>query len=144
MKPGRELDALVAQKVLGWTNIEWVDLKHASEKEVKGSPPDAVASPYTGHKQQFNIPKYSSDIAAAWGVVEKVNKDLSFEVKVLRENVLGVRYDCIVWTGLDRKINITSEISAPHAICLAAIQALDGKSIKDQPWQGELSGPSED
>lgn len=67
MKPGRELDILVAEKVLGWQWVHGVSLK-------------ALYSP-SGHKGAIvwdngprwdfdALPRYSTDIAAAMEVLE--------------------------------------------------------------------------
>lgn len=103
MKPGMELDLEIAKKVMG---IHYESYVH----------PDGSCDPY--------IPHYSTEIKYAWKVLEKINQNLSFEVKISRENVMGIRYDCTVWTDPDNFFNITSEISAPHAICMAALKSI--------------------
>lgn len=99
MKAGRELDALIAEKVMGLktppnercscTNSEWLCRKHGT------------------------FPRYSTSIADAWEVVEKlgdkdfrVEKDYDFEFWIC---ILGNRR---------REVRGTT---APHAICLAAL-----------------------
>ncbi len=69
MPAGRELDRLVAKKVMGWTNIHDAD----GYGHWTGDPPD-------GYEDMFNcaahcegeLPYYSADIAAAWEVVGKM------------------------------------------------------------------------
>lgn len=118
MKPGRELDALVAEKVMGYRrkrcdcNTFWVD--------ADGYEPT--------HNQD-----YSTDIAAAWEVVERVRlfvwphqgrwiagylseadlQDIYFHV----ENSRFITIDGSFST-------IAQEQTAPHAICLAALKAV--------------------
>jgi hypothetical protein len=58
MKPGRELDALVAEKVMGMSHKEMWGINDYRED---GSP---VYMP--------DFPSYSEDIHAAWEVVESV------------------------------------------------------------------------
>src|SRR5437763_10661229 len=61
VKPGRELDALVAERVMGWAvERNTVD----SEPIVMFSKPGEYYGP---------VPPYSTDIAAAWEVVEKLS-----------------------------------------------------------------------
>lgn len=57
MKPGRELDALIAEKVMRWNR----------EHDECGLPPGVYGS---DNIQPF--PHYSTDISAAWEVVEKI------------------------------------------------------------------------
>ena len=67
MVAGRELDALVAERVMGWTGIE---------RHIRGGiamPPwpsglDPVTSAYR------TIPRYSTSIADAWLVVERMRE----------------------------------------------------------------------
>lgn len=58
--PGRELDALIATKVMGWHYV------------------DRLASGYVGTDTDNNawvpLPNYSTDIAAAWLVVERIHE----------------------------------------------------------------------
>lgn len=54
---GRELDALVAERIMGWTRLH-------VDGELFGIPP--------GHMQEALVPSYSMDMAAAWGVVERL------------------------------------------------------------------------
>lgn len=54
LNPGRELDALVAEKVLGKPRVDGL---------IK--PPDDIS---------YGVPAYSTDIAAAWEVVEYLEK----------------------------------------------------------------------
>lgn len=64
MPAGRELDALVAEKVMGWTNVnpkEPYDLPVSGVAFGKGSPDGMSRGP---------IPYYSTILAAAWQVLE--------------------------------------------------------------------------
>lgn len=105
MNPGRELDALVAEKVMGWTGIENDNLDGTDW--YAGSPPGSE-----GHAE---VPAFSTDISAAWEVVEEVN----------RKNVYGFRLHNPgngVW---EASWNVLAEgMSAPLAICLAALKAV--------------------
>jgi hypothetical protein len=105
MTPGRELDALVAEKVMGclsgvsvlddgrhclWINRHWVDL----------------------------LP-YSTDIAAAWEVVEKLTRSgWYFELR-------APNYLASFFRGIDSHCESIEAPTAPHAICLAALKACD-------------------
>ena len=87
MKPGRDLDALIAEKVMGSEN---------------------------------NCPHYSTDITAAWEVVEKFHKiDVSHTFD---------GWFCSIDTSDEYGQNGTwshaQGQSAPHAICLAALNVV--------------------
>ena len=96
MKAGRELDALVAEKVMGFP--------------VKIG--DITGEPY--HAQfGYSMPNYSTDIAAAWEVLEKFT-DVDLEKA-------GDNYRVT--------INAFAQADAHHvslAICRAAIAAAEG------------------
>lgn len=109
MKPGRELDALVAEKVMGLTS---------SEVEI--------------HRQFWldgcfsNLPHYSTDIAAAWEVVEKLTskKQPHFQLSLCDSYTENPKW-CAEF-DLDRPFKrvIAKAETAPHAICLAALKAV--------------------
>lgn len=108
LQPGRELDALIAEKVMG----------------EKGSIEDL----------KLWVPRYSVSIEAAWEVVEKfrlcvwpTNKRRWFAWKNEFDESYGDEY----WFGGDEmeetveRFNGAVSNSAPHAICLAALKACE-------------------
>jgi hypothetical protein len=104
MKPGRELDALVAEKVMGFdvypNNSEFL-------------PADTMAIKFN------NVPCYSTDIAAAWDVRAKM-LERGYKLE-LRSDSFG----SIANFYNDRDNNWCKEyLDAPHAICLAALKAM--------------------
>lgn len=109
MKPGPELDSLIAKRVM---NI----------------PPDYACTPGfidTGKdwvQEWDNLKPYSTDIAVAWLVVEKmISDDNEFE--------LTTYFPCtqlVFWCRFSADMNfdhIGEADTAPHAICLAALKA---------------------
>ncbi len=104
MKPGRELDALVAEKVMGYETVY-------------------SGANYYVERTYSPVPLYSTDISAAWEVVEKL---------ACMKDEVNVFYDCGAWfcnTGVDANGEWSIERSgscatAPHAICLAALKAV--------------------
>ena len=98
MKPGRELDALVAEKVMD----------NEIQRYVRGTLPCLFS----------NLPHYSTDIKAAWEVVEKMKK----QSKILIE-VLHLCYTIQTFNSENQITWTKSEISPAHAICLAALKA---------------------
>jgi len=109
MKPGRELDALVAEKVMGWAPEYpggWLHppRNHPNRKK------------YLDHDGCSVLQPYSTDIAAAWEVVEKIEYNLELiEDEEWIASFFGVR---------------AFGKSAPHAICLAAL-----KTKSDEFWK---------
>lgn len=61
MNAGRELDALVAEKVIGWTNLRFIGERLLGE--IDGEPSEKV-------------PFYSIDLDAAWEIAEKMGLSL--------------------------------------------------------------------
>lgn len=107
MDAGRELDALIAEKVMGWT---W--------KEVEGE--QYLYPPRPG---DVNIPHYSTDIAAAWQVVEKL-AELGMLTSVCwgRSGNHGIIASVdILEGGFNKPI---AAHTAPLAICLAALETV--------------------
>ena len=96
MEAGRELDTLVAEKVMG-LNVD--------------------RSMMHNGPSYFDPPAYSTDIAAAWLVVEKLRETHDVELRGYQP------YEPNNW-----QVVVDSEFytegTAPHAICLAALKAV--------------------
>jgi len=112
MKPGRELDARVAEKVMGWTYghpcpegmdcLHWVDEK--------------------GEVRDHKPPQYSTDISAAWEVLEKF-----FWVQVTA-NPPHIWKATVITSPAKGSVAATAKgFTAPEAICKAALLAVMGK-----------------
>lgn len=123
MNPGRELDALIAEKVMGWKNIKG-ELYWLAGLSDRGIAED--------------VPYYSTDIAAAWEVFEKIKtlkNNLSIQISGTSDcpNLLSVviRWYIYVadWENGDvMRFSVhESQLTAPHAICLAALKAIENK-----------------
>jgi len=105
--PGRELDALVAEKVMGWI------------KRPKGA--GTAHLWISSDKQAFHeseLPAYSTDIAAAWQVVEKLTRRDDKLFFTLETPISGSAWEC--WFSGEWAEGET----ASHAICLAALKAV--------------------
>lgn len=105
MRPGRELDALVASKVMGI--------------EIDGDvwPDDAVVCPVLGDQWYMYIQPYSTDIAAAWTILEKLKDDFNFTLSLQGETYF------LKLIGIDSVVTAEAN-TAPHVICLAALKAV--------------------
>lgn len=118
----RDLDAVVAEKVMGWRKMEgfWV---------APGTP-DWVNL----YSQPRDPPPFSSDIAAAWQVVEKmVGHGEGNEVRITAG--LGrcdVTFDLPGYRPILDRIGDATSDSLPTAICLAALRAV-GVPIPETP-----------
>ena len=117
LKAGAELDAMVAEKVMGWT---WHIVRiHASTNTMTAWVRPGHHVPKTidpGNNWNAPLP-YSTDIAAAWEVVEKMYKD----------HKLGMWMDVTVpESGIDAYFGDFKGAAdtAPLAICLAALKAV--------------------
>jgi len=123
MKAGRELDALVAEKVMGWVLVEQAGDLYKDDDD--GEPLRPIG--HGGHWQDRFCP--STSISAAWEVVEKLKTE-GHPVWI-----------CQIWPGQDdgnvasvfvefkdRGESIIYDAQAPnvpHAICLAALKAVE-------------------
>lgn len=104
LKAGRELDKLIAEKVMGW---------NFSDAAQAWYPPNLhPLSNVLGHA----IPSYSTDIVAAWKVVERLIKD---------GHACDVLYDHGWSCHSDLRGRREYGETAPHAICLAALAIVD-------------------
>lgn len=103
MKPGRELDALIAEKVMGLE--PWPEQQEA---------------------KPCSCPSYSTDIAAAWQIVKKFEREAS-----ICSCPYGGWQASFIWLDSNPYSNECLEWSygetAPHAICLAALKAIETK-----------------
>lgn len=114
---GRELDALVAEKVMDDPVDRQIVDEHGFEIILCRS--------------HLVLPRYSTDIAAAWTVVEKLDTDL-WLIQVTRKtgmNEMSLRW----WVELRSLKDLARDPfevagdTAPLAICRAALKAVEGK-----------------
>lgn len=113
LKPGRELDALIAEKVMGIPKAEIEDWNNCYKREKRG----CFHWAYEDH-----LKKYSTSIAAAWEAVEKMQSNDWGMILDNLKDFLG-NFDCHF--DRDRSHFSASSESAPHAICLAALKAVE-------------------
>lgn len=131
LKPSRELDALIAEKVMGGGRDT-----HVGQRLMYSSMAERDEPPTLGW--DFNIKPYSTDIAAAWEVVDKIKQirpdGSSFGLNIEYEYEFAIKwYDKKYFCGwypinLDGVPTLEGEgESAPHAICLAALAVMESK-----------------
>lgn len=121
MKAGRELDALIAEKVMGWS-IFIQPMNHIFPHLVEDEGRLLLFRYKISSAVQWSP---STDIAAAWEVVEKIKRegfkvqfdgDFGWVVYWTHEDYLG---------GSEKYLEPFGKAgTAPHAICLAALKAV--------------------
>ena len=143
MKAGRELDALVAEKVMGW---EWYAIiginvlvppeHYLRERPILATPGKHGAetdidsyrfADSTQGRQMPIVARYSTDIAAAWQVVDELHKR-GFCVGVSTLHDWKTKCECSVYYAdmAERMVANADAATASHAICLAALKAMEG------------------
>lgn len=112
MKPGRELDAIVAEKVMGWTFAE-LDNGY-------GYPAPYWTIGGTEKVKPSNFWNPSGNISNAWEVAEKMHKDL-YDVSIWNDH--NGKWACEInyWTVDDCD-------TVQEAICKAALLTVLGES----------------
>lgn len=114
MESGRALDAEVAEKVMGWRRIEW-----EGGTTPMGRKPENILSLVLDE-----VPHYSTDIAAAWMVVEHlINPDGPHGPQKWS---FGMEYSSVV----DWVVDFTPRARHPKAREYPAFQAQAGTAPK--------------
>lgn len=117
MKPGRELDKLVAEKVMNLIGDYRMCGYCGSEMRYCG---DRSRCTQCGEWRYGPYKEYSEDIAAAWEVVEKMQEKHSFSLNSKR----GWAHASFMGGDLGKVVMAQGD-SVPHAICLAALKAVE-------------------
>jgi hypothetical protein len=117
---GRELDALVAEKVMGWMGVSKQSIANAFGQRVME---DYVGQPNIGATQPVLVPRYSTMIQEAWKVADKLRGEVQFVAVISGTGPQGVQpWICKV----NREGSFLEERAdtAAHAICLAALKGV--------------------
>jgi hypothetical protein len=125
MEAGREMDVLIAERVMGWRRVQWAteagraiepgwmlvnEIDWATDHYRAARSDELPSSDF-----DVLVPRYSTDIPAAWPVLEKLMADFNVE---LRWD--GRRWTCCVIHPFYRG---HAADTAPLAICRAALAA---------------------
>lgn len=122
MNPGPELDRLIAERIFD------EDLSfHPADKIEDGILPGKIF-----YDIQPEPDPYSTDIALAWSVLDKIQQDTRFKADV-RLRCIGNKDKWIVTFRFGSNSagpvplyeEVAEGVSAPHAICLAALQVIE-------------------
>ena len=145
MPAGREIDALVAEKIMGMTVVGKATCLLAEgfviQSENDGAPvpkwhsvepvfvEDCICDIETDDRKLFGhqigclevVPFFSTDIAAAWQVVEKLAEKTTDTVD-LRQSINPRGWNCVIGNP-DARLIVWAE-TAQMAICKAAVMYL--------------------
>lgn len=132
MPAGREMDALIAEKVIRWEVFygEYKGYELLDDEIAQGYPPEEEVDGVP-----FEIPNYSTDIAAAWEVVEQMRntpcKDgdhYCFELFATNKWAAVFKHhlgEMVPEEGFkDFEYFMATAETAPLAICRAALKAM--------------------
>jgi len=142
MEPGPELDAIIAEKVMGcklWRRsealmaakdqTEYESLRRRAEYEC--TCPDSAHTDCDDEGMYSWLKEYSTDIAAAWEVVERMqkpDKGFAFQLWFSEQNDTNdqwyAHFTMKHWLDNGYRADGVSK-SAPHAICLATLETYD-------------------
>lgn len=114
MPAGREMDALIAEKVMGYT-LSGLSLPAYPKYKLF----DIESGEFSGYVKE--VPHYSTDIAAAWEVVEKMKNYLF--VCGRTDDGIWEAYFFPVNSGIG-KLSEAHGDTAPSAICRAALKTM--------------------
>lgn len=109
MNPGRELDILVATRVMGYERwidkgVEWYETKELRVRLNEG---------------EHRLPHFSTDVAAAWQVLGKLYETHSRFGLIFDDGIWNMKVD-----SQNESDFIARSGTAPHAICLAALKSV--------------------
>jgi len=137
MEPGPELDALVAERVMGHPMPDFIP-EDALDLYLAGAPIHYDSWTCVCRYDEGDIPKwvpdpYSTDISAAWPVIEKVmeQKHCHCKIDVYPDGLGNVKFtkatgpftpdEILAWAG------VNNDMTVPEAICKAALIVFVGK-----------------
>ncbi|MBA2702707.1 MAG: hypothetical protein H0U60_02530 [Blastocatellia bacterium] len=124
-----ELDALVAEKVMGWYHKDWKTVTHGTSGWIRKHPPlqEYWYCKVNGKDTRMNTLSWSpsTNIAAAWQVVSKMKETQPFFSLYYddRSEIDPAYWFCDWSTEYRSGIGAKAE-SAPLAICLAALKTV--------------------
>lgn len=116
--PGREFDCLIAKEIMGWTGF-WTN-----GTVYMAYPP--AENMGVGYDERFPIPEFSTDIAAAWEVWEKILDPNRSSIHPIGNGSTGLYYAIMY----DDK-GVATGRTAPEAICKAALVAIAEVNITE-------------
>ena len=149
----KNLDMLVAERVMGWEWWNACGKSHICPPFVKDYPtfrhelhfrrgkdgdPEPIENYYSNYGN-LSIPRYSSNIAAAWEVVEKMRTNgwfFSLADSIELPDFIA-RFTTCPPVGSPIPDHSAMNVSAPLAICLAALRAVGVSEQEIEAAMGE-------
>ncbi len=128
LEAGRELDALVAEKVMGYTPVKVTEYPAYDDNRNWVDIGDYVIYP-EGVAFCTRVKDYSTDISAAWQVMEKIESLDNVQGVGLRGGEYYWKQYSLRWNfwvnnnGMYPEVDVYGE-TAPLAICRAALMAV--------------------
>lgn len=119
---GRELDAQVAERVMGWTQVSKQPIANAYGQHVMD---DFVGLPEGGAAQPVLVPRYSTLIQEAWKVADKLRGEAQFVAVISGKGPQGAQ-PWICKVNRDGSFLEERAETASLAICLAALRKPGG------------------
>jgi hypothetical protein len=117
---GRELDALVAEHVMGWRDVQR-NCHTPAGPALCGTPPEG--EPATWNTGRAYVPRYSADTGAAWKVLEALRK--RWDVVLESHPQYGWRFIVETDERSDGGLDVLEQgADAPLIICRAAVRAV--------------------
>lgn len=115
MKPGRELDKLIAEKIFKFETETVYDVWVFLRNEGKYSGGDWIPT---------HVPDYSTSITAAWQLVDKIRTltGIDYDSDLFTVQQLNSGWRAGTMSFIDWTLEAVGD-TAPHAICLAALKA---------------------
>jgi hypothetical protein len=113
MNAGKKLDALIAEKVMGCKVVRYNDA-------VTSAGCECADAAHTQDENTDELKDYSTDIAAAWLVVEKL--DLLMQYALTRNRDCAPGYAIFEDTQAGDGQTIAEASTVPLVICLAALK----------------------
>jgi hypothetical protein len=133
LQAGRELDAIVAEKVMGWERSHdmppfahlWFAPRDTESAMAKAQGAVYKSSGAGGTRPAFPVPRYSTDIAAAWLVVDRIRPTDDTRYGVTIESAVAGWYCTIEDADVEwddpAHTSVAYGETLPLAICRAAL-----------------------
>lgn len=123
MEPGHKLDAVVAEKVMGWKNVGCLPGGNIPF----GEPNDDYNHDYPTNPHREEVPHCSSDLmAAGWVIDEMRKKGYDFMMGTCAHGTTGMNDS--VWAMFGKRGEEGEPVGGttfPHAICQAALKVVE-------------------
>ncbi len=130
MEAGRELDALVAEKVMGWSKRVSADHSNSPIKQLRAFGIIYAWKDSNGNDKGLDVPRYSTDIAAAWQVVERLRDQWTEATEGMQlvddfpRPFDDQTFFEVLHRNADRRWPWAMLYMTPASICIAALKAV--------------------